>query len=53
MHIQIHALNARELKDHHTGIQITFETADLEQLNLVQSSLRQISGVLSVKRAVQ
>ena len=53
MHIQIHALNAKELKEHHTGIQITFETSDLDQLNFVQSSLRQISGVLSVKRAVQ
>ncbi|MCI8622209.1 MAG: bifunctional (p)ppGpp synthetase/guanosine-3',5'-bis(diphosphate) 3'-pyrophosphohydrolase [Provencibacterium sp.] len=53
MHLQIHALNAKELKDHHTGIQITFETTDLEQLNMVLGGLRQISGVLSVQRAVQ
>lgn len=53
MHLQIHALNAKEMKDHRTAIQISFETADVEQLRMVQNNLRQIPGVLSVTRAVQ
>lgn len=53
MHVQIHSLIAKELKDHHSGIQITFETADLAQLNTVLGSLRQIAGVISVIRTAQ
>lgn len=53
MHVQIHSLIAKELKDRHTGIQITFETANLEQMNTVLSSLRQIKGVTSVTRSAQ
>ena len=53
MHLQVHSLNAKELKDRHSSIQITFETTDIAQLNLVLSSLRQIEGVVSVTRSVQ
>ncbi len=52
MHLQIHALNARELRDRRTSIQVTFETSDVEQLSMVQNTLRQIPGVISVTRAV-
>lgn len=53
MRIQIHSLTAREMKDHHSSIQITFETANVEQLNTVLTSMRQIEGVVAVTRAVQ
>ncbi len=53
MHVPIHSLTAKELKNHTTSIQMTIVVNDLDQLQLVITNLRKINGVLKVKRNVQ
>ena len=53
MHIPIHALQARELKDGMTSITITLGTVNVEQLTNIMSNLRKIEGVVEVKRSNQ
>ncbi len=53
MHVPIHSLLARELKDGRSMVQITLGISDLEQLNNIISNLRKIEGVTSVERANQ
>ncbi|MEG2038468.1 MAG: bifunctional (p)ppGpp synthetase/guanosine-3',5'-bis(diphosphate) 3'-pyrophosphohydrolase [Oscillospiraceae bacterium] len=53
MHIPIHALMAKEVKEGHTVIQITVEVNDLDQLNYTISTLRSIKGVFKVERTLQ
>lgn len=50
MHIPIHALNARELKDNHAMMQITISTESLEQLKMIISKISKVNGVISVER---
>ena len=53
MHIPIHALQARELKDGMTSVTLTLGTVNVEQLTNIMSNLRKIDGVVDVKRANQ
>ena len=53
MHVPIHSLLARELKDGRSMVQITLGISDLAQLNNIISNLRKIEGVTSVERANQ
>ena len=53
MHIPIHSLNARELKERTASIQLTVEVSDLMQLNSLISALSGIKGVITVKRTVK
>ncbi len=54
MHIPLHALVARESKDHSAiMIQITVEVNGVDQLNYLLNSLRAIKGVEDVRRTVQ
>lgn len=53
MRVPIHTLMAREAKNNHTHIQVTIGIGDLEQLRGIMSSLKKISGVLSVQRSNQ
>ena len=53
MHIPIHALQARELKDGMTSVTLTPGTVNVEQLTNIMSNLRKIDGVVDVKRANQ
>ena len=50
LRIPIHSLNARELKDGHAAIEITFGVTGVEQLKIVISNFQRISGVVSVER---
>lgn len=50
MHIPIHALNARELKDNHAMMQITISTESLEQMKMIISKISKVNGVISVER---
>ena len=53
MRVPIHTFMARETKDNHSHIQLTIGISDLEQLRSIMSSLRKISGVVSVQRSNQ
>ena len=53
MRVPIHTFMARETKDNHSHIQVTIGISDLEQLRSIMSSLRKISGVVSVQRSNQ
>ena len=53
MHIPIHSLIAKELKDKEAIIQLTVEVNDLDQLQLLMNSLNNIRGVTNVQRLVQ
>ncbi len=53
MHIPIHALQAREMKDGMTAITLTLGTTNLEQLSNIMANLRKIEGVVEVKRSNQ
>ena len=51
--VPLHSLNARELKDGHTMIQVTIGTKSVEQLNSIIATLKRISGVISIERTYQ
>ncbi len=53
MHVPIHALIAKELKDRHTGIQITMGISGLDQLNSIITNIKKIPGIVQINRAVQ
>lgn len=53
MRIPIHTLLAREMKDNMSSIQITIGISDLDQLRSIITSIRKISGVISVERTAQ
>lgn len=53
MHIPIHSLMAKELKEGYTSIQITVEVGDLSQLNNLLAALRGIKSVFKVQRSLQ
>ena len=54
MHIPLHALIAKESKDHSVIlIQITVEVNGVDQLNNLLNSLRAIKGVEDVRRTIQ
>ena len=53
MHVPIHSLLARELKDGRSMVQITLGIGDLEQLNNIIANLRKIEGITSVQRTNQ
>ncbi len=53
MHIPIHSLMAKELKDNHSVIQVTIDVADLKQLNSLITTLGNIRGVEEIKRTIQ
>lgn len=50
MHLQIHELNARELKDNHVGIHITIGITSKEHLANIIGALGKIDSVLSIER---
>ena len=50
MHIQLHAVNAKELKDGNCEINITFSVENVEHLNSVMAKLKKIDNVYSVER---
>ncbi len=50
MHLQIHELNARELKDGYVGIHVTIAISGREQLQNVMANLSRIDSVSSVTR---
>lgn len=50
MHIQLHAVNAKELKDGNCEINITFSVENVEHLNSVMAKLKKIDSVYSVER---
>ncbi len=50
MHLPIHSLNSRELKDNKAVIYISITIKNLEHLNSVLSRLSKIDGVISIKR---
>jgi len=52
MRVPIHALMARQLKDHQSCIQITIAISNVDELNSIISSLKRISGIKSIQRAV-
>lgn len=49
--IQIHELNARELKNSNCNIVATIGIQDIEQLNNIIAKLEKIEGVISVERS--
>lgn len=51
MHIPIHALNARELKNKNSEILVTISINSLELLRSILQRLSKIEGVLSVERS--
>ena len=51
MHIFIHALNSRELKDNNAIIYATITVNGLEHLKSVISRLSNISGIISIGRS--
>ena len=50
MHIQLHAVNAKELKDGNCEINITFSVENVEHLTSVMAKLKKIDSVFSVER---
>ena len=50
MHIQLHAVNAKELKDGNCEINITFSVENVEHLTSVMAKLKKIDSVYSVER---
>ncbi|HAN44171.1 MAG TPA: (p)ppGpp synthetase [Ruminococcaceae bacterium] len=53
MHVPIHSVVAKELKEHRVGIQLSISTPSLEQLQFIIGNLRKIQGVTNVSRAIQ
>ncbi|MBP0963079.1 MAG: bifunctional (p)ppGpp synthetase/guanosine-3',5'-bis(diphosphate) 3'-pyrophosphohydrolase, partial [Oscillospiraceae bacterium] len=53
LHVPIHALNSRVLKDQHATIQVTVSINGLEQLNQIINSVKKIPGVLDVARSTR
>mgnify|MGYP000379278788 FL=1 len=54
MHIPMHALVAKESKDHSVIlIQVTVEVNGVDQLSYLLNSLRAIKGVEDVRRTIQ
>ena len=53
LHVPIHALNSKVLKDQHASIQVTVSINDLEQLNQIIASVKKIPGVVRVQRTTQ
>jgi len=53
LHIPIHALNSRVLKDQHASIQVTVSITGLDQLNQVINSVKKIPGVVDVERTAR
>ena len=53
MHIPIHSVMAKELKEGYTIIQITVEVADLGQLTHLLNALGGVKSVFSVQRSLQ
>ncbi len=51
MHIGLHAVNARELKDGNCEINITFSVENVEHLNSIMAKLKKIEGVYTVERS--
>ena len=51
MHLFIHSLNSRELKDGSAVISATFTVNGLDHLQSVMDRLKGVEGVRSVKRA--
>lgn len=51
MHIGIHAVNAKELRDGNCEINVTFSVENVEHLQSVMSKLKKIEGVYSVERS--
>lgn len=50
MHIALHAVNAKELKDGNCEINITFSVENVEHLRSITAKLGKIEGVYSVER---
>ena len=50
MHMFIHTLNSRELKNGNALIMITLAVNSIDQLNKIIDKLRKINGVISVDR---
>lgn len=50
MHIFIHSLNSREIKDNQAIVTVTIKINDMEHLQLVIAHLSQINGVVSISR---
>ena len=53
LHIPIHALNCRVLKDDHASIQVTVSINGLEQLNQVITAVKKVPGVIDVERTAR
>ncbi|MBR5558705.1 MAG: bifunctional (p)ppGpp synthetase/guanosine-3',5'-bis(diphosphate) 3'-pyrophosphohydrolase [Oscillospiraceae bacterium] len=53
LHVPIHALNSRVLKDQHATIQVTVSITGLEQLNQIINSVKKIPGVVDVERTTR
>jgi len=53
LHIPIHALNCRVLKDDHASIQVTVSINGLDQLNQVISAVKKVPGVIDVERTAR
>ena len=52
MHVPVHNLNARTLKDGNCAISITVAINSLEHLHVITNRLDKIGGVLSVERMI-
>ncbi len=50
LHISIHSLMAKELKDGRASFRVTISITDINQFNFVASALNKINGVSSVDR---
>ena len=50
MHVGLHAINAREIKDGNCEMSLTFSVENVAQLNNIMAKLRKIEGVYSVER---
>ncbi|MBR4888707.1 MAG: bifunctional (p)ppGpp synthetase/guanosine-3',5'-bis(diphosphate) 3'-pyrophosphohydrolase, partial [Clostridia bacterium] len=50
MHLFIHSLNSRELKNGNAFITITLAISSIDQLNKIIDKLRKVNGIISVDR---
>ena len=53
MHVPIHTLIAKELKNEQSSIQVTIGIGDLNQLNFIIGNLKNIPGVNIIRRTSQ
>ena len=51
MHLMIHALNSRALKDGTAVISATTTVTGMEHMNAIMTKLKAVKGVISVKRS--